>query len=255
MAKLSKEIENKEIGEDLCLLAELLFSEGLCIDTSALNNAGNVCSKIPENNQWKYSLGKLDFSIDEVGSTIPPTATELVLRFSISIGGSENGVNEITDPLNSLTFDLEISGSFYDDEVNDVLDLYCSWHLDRHIFQAGDGKNKFSHPLYHFTFGGNKMEGSGLDFGSTLILPSPRLAYPPMDAILGVDFILQNYFHKDKTNKLMENPKYLEMVKKSQTRLWQPYFDSIAAKWGNAGNVKYNVDFTYNRILPFLGLS
>jgi hypothetical protein len=254
MAKLNKGIENREIGDDLCLLAELLVSEGLCIDASALNTAGNACSKIPESDQWTYSLGKLDFSIDEVGSTLPAEATELVLSFSISITGNDDRVNEINDPLNSLTFDLEISGSFYDVKADDVTHLFCSWHLDRHVFQPGDGKSKFSHPLYHFTFGGNKMAESGLDFGSTLIMPSPRLAYPPMDAILGIDFILQNYFHKDKIRKLMENPKYLDMVRKSQTRLWQPYFESIATKWTNVGNVKYNIDFTYSKIQPFLAL-
>lgn len=251
MAKQNKEIISEEIGEDLCTLAQLLISEGLCNDTSALDNAGRMCSTHIEKNKWKYSLGKLDFSLDEVGSTIPFDATDLLLRFSISINGKLIESEEVHDPLDDLTFDIEILGSRLDEESGEIVELYCSWHLDRHISKPHDGPTKYSHPSYHFTFGGRKMEAKGQNFGSCLILPSPRLAHPPMDAILGIDFILKNYFHKNKIKNIINTPEYIDIVHKSQERLWLPYFSSITSKWLNFGKI-FNSQFTYNKLFPFL---
>lgn len=252
MEKPNKESENKAIGNDLLLLAELLISEGICNDASSLNTAGNNCSKLPDEAPWSYKLGQLDFLIDEVGSTIPNDATDLKLRFSMSIKSNISEVESIKDPLDSLNFDIEIFGAYINNQSTDIVNLYCSWHLDRHISKAGDGQNKYSHPLYHFTFGGNKMEEQKLDYGSALIIPSPRIAYPPMDAVLGVDFILQNYFSKNKIKTLLQKPEYIEIIKKSQERLWQPYFTSISSKWGAVSGNSFHKEFTYKNLWPFL---
>ena len=252
MGKQNKGNGNKEIGEDLCRLAQLLIDTGLCKDASALNTAGKECSKLPEDIQWNYSLGKIDFEPDEVGSTIPLNATDLVLRLSLSINGRQQDVKIIHDPLDDLTFDIEIFGAHIDATSDSVVELYCSWHLDRHISKPNDGSTKYSHPLYHFTFGGRKMEDGGLNFGACLILPSPRFAYPPMDAILGIDFILQNYFHKDRIKKLVNMPEYMDIIRKSQERLWQPYFYSLASNWLNLGMMNFSDEFTFDKLFPFL---
>ncbi len=253
MAKESKELSNDSIGEDLCKLADWLIKEGLCANTGSLNAAGSLCIKKAGEPQWDYKFGDLDFKIDEVGGTIPTGATDLTLRFSMDIMGMpESKDNNITNPLLKLIFDIEISGSFYDPAIDKVRDLFCSWHLDKNVGKEGDAKTKFSHPEYHFTFGGNKMEGKGEIYGSTLILPSPRIAHPPMDAVLGVDFILNNYFHKDHIKKIVTNPEYTEMVKKSQNRLWKPYFKSVSSKWQEYPAPIFGSTFTYNDLWPFL---
>ena len=250
MAKQNREPENEEIGKDLCDLARLLTDEGLCMDASFLDSAGKVCAKIPGDNKWKYSFAKLDFSLDEVGSTIPADASEIILRFSININGKTEEAGKICDPLDWLAFDIEVLGQYYHEPSDEIRDMYCSWHLDRHISVQGDGENKFSHPLYHFAFGGKKMEEKGLDFGSTLILPSPRFAYPPMDAVLGIDFIIKNYIHRDKIKKLTRNPDYIRIIKKSQIRLWLPYSKSMYSYWDKLGHT-YSDGFDHKAVFPF----
>jgi hypothetical protein len=249
MVKPSKESENKGIGEDLCILAQLLASEGICRDSGALNHAGQTCSKLAENEQWTYSIGKLDFHLDEVGGTIPLETCEIILRFSISAKGKLQDSEVINDPLDSLGFDIEIYGAYYDRTEN-VRDMHCSWHFDRHKPKPEDGASKFSHPLYHFTFGGRKMEESALDYGSTLILPSPRFAYPPMDAVLGIDFIIRNYIHRDKTKTLFQNPDYVQIVRRSQARLWEPYAKSFYSHWDSKKEHTFEDGFDCMSVFP-----
>ena len=81
-------------------------------------------------------------------------------------------------------------------------------------------------------------------------MPSPRFAYPPMDAILGVDFILRNYINKDKTKNILNTPEYRLMVTKSQERLWKPYFISISSKW-ITDKLNINDNFNYDKLVPF----
>ena len=66
-----------------------------------------------------------------------------------------------------------------------------SWHLDYDNNNVQD----FIHPHFHITWGGNKMKD--LNLGEVLLLPTPRFSYPPMDIVLGVDFILSNFVKVD----------------------------------------------------------
>lgn len=227
-------VDSKSIGSDLCSLARLLVQYGICIDTSSLENAGQSCLHLQEDTAWRYELNKISFRINEVGGIIPIGAYDLSASLSLTIiGGSANGDQEIWDPLEKLVFDLELEG-FRDNIGHDNLDeLYSSWHLDRHIFKVGDGKGKYSHPMYHFTFGGNKMEEKGDIFGDCLILPSPRISYPPMDAALGIDFVLQNFLHRDRIAEIVADPDYRAIVYRAQQRVMKPYFLSLASYWNN----------------------
>lgn len=243
-------------SESLNTLAELLLKEGLCTDVSALYAAVNLCYNIDETESFSYNFGSLTFTPDNVGSTIPINADDLQLQFSIAIVLTKYNEASISDPLSNLNFDIELSGAILDENSKDgIRYLYSSWHLDRHVPKAGDGENKYSHPQYHFTYGGRNMEEKNFDFGASLIFPSPRIAYPPMDAILGIDFILQNYIHKDKTRSILNDPEYRAIIAKSQERLWKPYFISIASKWVNGINLNFDKSFSYNLLLPFLNIS
>lgn len=225
-------VESKSIGSDLCSLARLLVQYGICIDTSSLENAGQSCLHLQEDTAWRYELNKISFEINKVGGMIPSGAYDLSVSLSLNIiGGTANVGVGIWDPLEKLVFDIELEGFRDNISQDDLVELYSSWHLDRHIGKEGDGRNKYSHPMYHFTFGGNKMEDKGDVFGDCLILPSPRIAYPPMDAVLGIDFLLQNYLHRDKISDLISDPEYINIVKRAQDRLVKPYFFSIVSFW------------------------
>lgn len=247
MQKQTNEILSEIIGRDLLLLSEILINEGLCTDTSSLNTAGNLCLKSQDSEFWSYKVGNLDFALDSMGKIIPSGATDMFLRFSIIIKSDVFDEKVTNNPLQSLFFDIEITGNYIDGDYN-LADLHCAWHLDKHISKPEDGQAHYSHPEYHFTFGGNKM--ANRDYGATLIFPTPRFAYPPMDAILGVDFILQNYFHKDRIKGVVQDPIYRNILKKSQERLWKPYFKSLASKWIADG--EFNDNFTYEKLFPLL---
>jgi hypothetical protein len=247
---MSRESENKSIGSDLCNLSILLQNAGLCNDIGPLQSAGNSCISKANTTTWGYTLQKIVFIADEVGGRMASDSTDITVSLSIEIEGRTPDSLDIINPLSKLSFDIEIDGWRINEKMDVIENLYAAWHLDRHIFDQEDAKTKYSHPLYHFTFGGNKMENKGHDaYGTALILPSPRLCYPPMDAVLGIDFILQNYIHKDKIKKLIEDPKYTEILQNAQTRIWKPFFCSIYSHW-NKESYTIDTDFAPVKLFP-----
>lgn len=242
---------NNEIGTDLCMLAKLLHENGLCPNVSPLQNAGQACLSKSTDLKWKYRLDKIVFEADKVGTTIPEQAEDISVSLSIEeIEGGYFTTGEVINPLNKLKFDIEIDGFRLNTVTSEIDQLFASWHLDRHISSVGNGETKYTHPIYHFQFGGNIMEGKGDLFGNSLILPAPRIMYPPMDAILGIDFILKNYLNRTRIIKLINDPQYLQIVRNSQIRLWKPFFISLFSFWEQIDH-KISVDFSPLKLMPF----
>jgi hypothetical protein len=248
---MSKELESKNVASDLCRLALLLSTHGLCSDVSPLDKAGQSFL-VKESPTWSYKLQKIIFNnVDEVGGRIPYDATQISISLTVSIASSEHQPNVVCNPLKALAVDIEIDGCRLNPKTGEIDDLYSCWHLDMHIERDGDKDPKYSHPMYHFAFGGNKMEEkSDGFFGNSVILPSPRLMYPPMDAVLAIDFILQNYYEKASIKNLLNDPIYLEIVGSSQNRLWKPFFASLYSKWGQ---IKQPIlpNFVEKKLFPF----
>lgn len=242
--------KSKKIGLELCKLSELLWTYGLCKDISPLETAGNSCISKSTDDVWRYNLNKIVFSADDANGRIPAKSEDIQVSLSISILGKHyNDDEDVSNPLETLEFNIEVEGSYLNEKTDKVEDLYSAWHLDRHISSPQDGTTKYSHPLYHLAYGGNKMELKGEEFGISLIMPSPRFLYPPMDAALGIDFILQNYKEQKSIKKLIDDPSYIEIMRNSQKRLWKPFFSSIYSFW-NAASHKTTVDFAASKLLP-----
>jgi hypothetical protein len=165
---------------------------------------------------------------------------------SLAISGHPDHPEHPTDPLDSLEFNLRIYGDGKEPRS------HCSWHLDRHLSEdnnepedeeeeSGKAQAKGTsedeqepgdaHPRYHFQFGGRHM--SDEKYGNALLLGSPRLAHPPLDAVLGVDFVLANFRGAEWRKLLSENPNYQRILGNSQRRFWRPYIQSIGACWAN----------------------
>ncbi|GCC53216.1 hypothetical protein SanaruYs_34590 [Chryseotalea sanaruensis] len=242
---------SKEIATDLIRLATVLRTYPVCSDPYPLDAAGNYCLSNSNRPHWSYKVGKISFDADLVNGRIPFRCTDIKVSLSIEISGSRDEQNETTiNPLNSLQFDIEIEGRVSPGEENDPIDLFSSWHLDRHIYSLKDNAPNYSHPLYHLAFGGVKMEPMEKDYGRSIILPAPRIIHPPMDAVLGIDFILQNYKNKHSIKKVIEDSDYRKIVKNSQARLWKPFFESIYSHWNPSGFNIHN-EFSPKMILPF----
>jgi hypothetical protein len=238
------------IASDLFEFAELLTTSGLITDSKSLYDASEKVRLSVNEEFWEYDCQDLKFYVEGATAGTIPTGIELLeVLFNISIKGIYPDEKNCIDPLSKLSFDLELLGYNGDPSL-----FYSSWHLDKHKVEAGDNPTSYSHPEYHLAFGGNKMEARGNVFGDTLILPSPRIFYPPMDAILGIDFILQNYFPLHKRIKLMSESKYKEVISNSQYRLWKPYYTSISSAWNKHPETIFDENFSFKRLNPFLDI-
>ncbi|AYB31987.1 hypothetical protein [Chryseolinea soli] len=245
--------ESKTIGFDLIKLAELLRKYRLCKDTTPLNNAGQSCISKSNGDRWLYNLDKIVFTADYASGCIPGKTEEVQVSLSLSICGVLSSQDILRNPLEKLEFNFEIEGYVVKENEEGVIidELFAAWHLDRHITSEGadDGITKFSHPLYHLAYGGYRMEAKGNAFGISLIMPAPRLLYPPMDAALGIDFLLQNYVEQKNIAKLVIDPDYVRIMKNSQERLWRPFFCSIYSHW-NSQHFTTSPDFSPLKLLP-----
>lgn len=238
----------ESLATDLYEIALLLEKYSLIKDCTGLYNASEKIRTSQNKNIWKYEFTNVKFETEgSISGTIPKNIESIEIAFSIKIEGFFCPNNQYSNPLNLLAFDVELYG--FDSNFEN---FYAAWHLDKHIGQSGDNECNFHHPEYHFTFGGNKMEEKNDFFGSCLILPAPRFSYPPMDAILGIDFILQNYFPLKQRKKIMTDPTYIRLIAKSQERLWKPYYTSITSRWHPFPNISFDSDIHYSKMNPFI---
>lgn len=116
---------------------------------------------------------------------------------------------------------------------DDNVSRFFSWHLDCEENING----KFVHPHFHFHAGGRKI--SGLNTGRLLMLSSPRIAYPPMDLPLAINFVIRNFVHRDDMSDqyaILNNKEYKDTVKQSETIILKPYFKEIYEKIGSNEN-------------------
>jgi hypothetical protein len=192
-------------------------------DSGPISRAASLCMTYGgEQDLWQYKIENLIFHIETPQNTLPAsTPKNLQLDLSCTASGPCIEQKEPVDPLFSLDLNIVIECETKENK------LIASWHLDKHNFE---GVSKEIHPEYHFHYGGHKMKDDSLSFGSALILGPPRLAHPPLDGILAVDFVVSN-FASEFWKKLRTNTIYNSLIKLRQNELWRPYFKSIALHW------------------------
>lgn len=237
------------IGPGLNYLARALKTEKLCSNTKPISDA--VCELSTRKDPagyWGYNLQKLEFNITDVPrDTMPNNVKTLKIILSVEIHEKTYSEKEIVNPIiidktkgtnKAYSFSVEISG------ISEGRKVLSHWHLD---FDSAE-TNEYIHPDFHLTFGGKamkeKLDDENSAFGKVLIIPSPRLSHPPMDAILGIDFILRNFVKKEVAAKLTSNSQYISAIKASQHRLWRPYILATANHWCDFKCSKFNGDKT-----------
>lgn len=169
----------------------------------------------------------------------------------------------------SLTGDIKIKSdrSMVDDPMHQIdgfdivvsTDKYISsWHLDRHIMAEGEAEGTYVHPIYHFTHGGFEMEGpyessnSEDYYGNAIIMRNPRLMHPPMDLILGLDFVF-NQFMPRNTLSILKDPVYMDLIEQVKGFLWQPFALALAKNYCknisvNGTNLSFNDRFVKSTV-------
>lgn len=187
-----------------------------------------------------------------MGHTIPNDADNLTVSLSVKARGAFHPDSKVRNPLTHLEFNVVVVGGCLD-KNGDYVDLISSWHLDKHVPESDNELTKFIHPEYHMTYGGRKMwDKTNFNFGQSLILPTPRLNSPPMDGILGIDFVIHNYLRREHHQKLTATREYQRLIYQAQMRMWKPYYLSIAKAYNKLDAVEFNGCITHKSLIPNL---
>lgn len=239
-----------ERAKELEELSLVLLTYGVCKDTGPILGAASECrTEKPKGNGnlWGYNITNLIFRLPSTCCVLPNKVSDLTLTLDISVVGICEEGRDLIDPMQELVTDIKISG-----KAEDQRNVCCTWHLDRHEDEPGHGSPDEAHPRYHFQYGGRLLKSENNDFnhGDSLWLESPRIAHPPLDGVLSIDFIISNFLGS-KWNELRSNSNYIQLVKKSQGRLWKPYAMTSSQPWV-ANDVRVKNKWLANHIWPQL---
>lgn len=244
MNKSAKDKYRREISDRIREFGNDLYSKEVIKERKPFNDAANQClngpiptvkgKKINTQNSWGYVLPQIVFNVPkniQPREIHPPGARLDTISISALVIGNYSDSTIISDPLEHLEFNIIARG--IDSSQNKMV---SSWHLDRDIGN-GTGKSPNEiHPLYHFQYGGRELrlpDGSFI-YGSHLVLGSPRIMHFPLDAILGIDFVLSNFFGKQR-EKYSQTPSYKRYIQDAQKHLWRPYAFALSNLWGSLG--------------------
>jgi hypothetical protein len=233
MSKSNESELLREMAEDLDALGRVLSHKSICRDSGPLYKAASACRASKGKSSWAYDL-QLVFEAFPGRHPMPENLDMLEVQMLVDVEGHFTDADIPVDPFSSLVFELIIHGT-----VSTGARKYrCSWHLDRHVDNGGKLSTSSDeeeedpdevHPRYHVHFGGRRMQGG--DYGDAIIVDVPRLAHPPLDAILGVDFVLANFRGNEWRKLMQDDAQYQSLLKNSQRRAWRPYVIALESCW------------------------
>lgn len=213
------------------------------IFTNFKSNIQSDLSKIEDyidklsSDDWEHNNTSITFTNIDLGQGAMPNSAyrgtgKVKLKFSGK--GRVYEKNEICNPLQNMSMELLIVIERKKDGI--LKPLTSAWHLDKHsdTQKAGEKnvESNFSHPEYHFHFGGRQLTDDQNISGNILLIGSPRIQYFPMDIILAIDFVIQNFYEKEKRTSLTKNPDYVKAVQNAKQRIWKPYIIAMAKEIG-----------------------
>lgn len=219
---------------EIQVLADILSREEIVRDASFIyNSAGSFSGDEKKSRMWRFEMVDLEFTAIDTTDTqlqrIKPTdARELNILLTIELIANCVDKDDLNDPFDYLQLDLEVRGNSIG---NSRAHVFCAWRLDK---QPHGQSGHFVHPLYHIQYGGEKVWEQcqdDEDYGRQLLLTSPRIAHPPLDPILAVDFVLSNFFAEKWAKLRNDAGDYIDLVKEAQNRYWRPYAIAMASNW------------------------
>ncbi|WP_445453161.1 hypothetical protein [Flavobacterium sp. 25HG05S-40] len=225
----------RQFRNDLSIFIKLIDDHQVTGDFTELRN---LVSLIDSKSLIEYKLENVCFHINERVAGTKPDEVHFCQIFLDVMLMVKDPLVENYDPLHGYYLDINLHG--YKNKTDTKKVYHSSWHLDRHLNKP---KAKYTHPSYHFQYGGKKME---LLDDTMLLLSSPRIPHPPMDLFLGVHFILSNFYNNQScafVDSLLADNDYRQIIMRAQDRLWNPYFKAFDTT--NTHN-----DFTIANVFP-----
>lgn len=196
-------------------------------DTSGNTAFQNIKTSLRRNKKFQYdSQGlELKFNSKKLPRHLSHTNIDnLRLYFSVDLNLDFQKILENEDPFEKLEFNIYAYG--VNKNNKNASELVYSLHFDRHIVEEDDNPSKEVHPMYHFQFGGRKLKEKHIDMGQALFFDAPRIMHHPMEFILGLDFVLSNFF-PDTWEKIQKEGEYINILKKYQEYFVLPYYKSV----------------------------
>ncbi len=231
----------RDLISDITAIERLLLKYKTDIATASFQK---IISGLRKSGGSGYESGALELKYKD--SEIPrhlshSNIENLRLFFSIKLGMDYIEFNNNSDPFSHLEFNIF---AYAINTNNKSSELVYSLHFDRHI---GTTPSKEVHPMYHFQFGGHKLKEKKIDYGQTLFFDSPRITYHPMDFILGLDFVLSNFFPLV-WEGLRREGAYINILKRYQTYFIKPFYQSIANSFDGALPQNWNAQIIYPQL-------
>lgn len=202
-------------------------------DLSRLNSIRDTI--IEDKNTFSYTFTPFEIVLPQSfkpSHTMPKNVGSISITISVKDTVKVRWFNskQVEDPMINLT------------EFNIILKSgqthFSSWHLDRHIMNRSEGEGDNIHPIYHMTYAGHYMESQqedGMDvYGKALIVRAPRLMHPPLELILGLDFIFRHYVPRQNL-PLLDHTPYIDIVEKIKKQIWFPFALAMAKNY--CGNI------------------
>jgi len=248
MSKKYSSVKQKR-GEELIRFATVLQNSSIPCDLQSLTDAGGKCHGFEPagKGSWGYNIeGLLLHNPDEVSHVRPTGAKLTSIQINVRLIGRCNVANGF-DPIQSLGVEIILNGTA--NEEGKTVSLRSSWYMDRYdatsdrISEEGSDNRKCPvHPHYHIQFGGKNVKS--VSPGKLIVASPPRIAHPPMDALLATDFVISNYFSSEWLKLRTKSTEYLPLIKESQKGYWLPYADALKRNWNrpSRGDVWEAVD-------------
>jgi hypothetical protein len=154
-------------------------------------------------------------------------------------------------PVKQADFQMRIVGNLITDDS--IIELEDHWRIDADVeyVKKKGGRQSIKearepHPSFHFQRGGHAQDqfteqdgfvpsaqtklGEGA-WKALMQYPGPRIPALPFDPILAIDFCMaQN--DGPLWKRLRNYPEYFGLIKATQTQIWKPFVESLAAPAG-----------------------
>jgi hypothetical protein len=221
-----------DLKELIRLLKKYKFEAENYIELYRLNNIIGQSNNV----FYKYDTDDVVFNVTTSGMDVNPVVKKISVSLNVCYTLNQQ-LSDKNDIFQDYNFNLHIKGyPSVHDSPEDFSNFFC-WHLDKEPNTNGN----LTHPYYHFHAGGNHLHGKNI--GELLMISSPRIPHPPMDILLSIHFVINNFFNtKDfkEQKEILKDDDYILIMERAQKRVLEPYFSTISGE-EHANYSRYNL--------------
>ena len=197
---------------------------------------------------WEYEIPNMVIVLNDIKEfkhLKPDGFKSLALSLSVLCKASCNdwGRDE-RNPFIEASVTIKISGS------KEASSFQSGFHFD--LSKPSEFLSQDIHPSYHLQYSPNISKIKEFNHGNIILTDIPRAVHPPLDFILGFDYILSNFAPK-RHEKLLEDRTYTNLVREYQRKIWMPYYKRISNFWETPREEKEQDDLWHpQNLLPHL---